>query len=58
MTPVDVFAFVASGLILAIVISMRSDDDTDRKSEWADYVTGLIVLSVAWIASIGLAVLI
>ena len=58
MTAVEVFAIVASGLILALVTTLRGGDDQDRKSEWADYATGGIVLFLTWFAAVGLSLLI
>ena len=58
MTPIEAFAIFGSALILGLVTTLRGGDDQDRKSEWADYATGGIVLFLTWFAAVGLSLLI
>lgn len=57
MTTIETFAIVASGLIVYGISQMRTDDDMGRSTDKYDWLSGTIVLALAWFAAVGLSVI-
>ena len=58
MTPVEVFAVVASGLILIAVAQLRGDGEEARATDGYDWFAGAVLLLLTWFVAVALAMVI